>query len=106
MSEDGDETPSERLMQPYWGWRLVGGLLFLLGAYAFWYEPATLHAVEYPISLQGELGGHLRIAVISDLHGGAAYINTRKIDEVVSLANDARPDLTLLPGDFVGHDGR
>jgi predicted MPP superfamily phosphohydrolase len=107
MSEDAGEVPSERLMQPYWGWRLAGGLLFLLFAYAFWYEPATLRAVEYPVDLQGQLGGHLRIAVISDLHGGSPYINGRKIDEAVALANAARPDLILLTGDYVsgGHNG-
>jgi predicted MPP superfamily phosphohydrolase len=105
MSGDDDTEAAERLMQPYWGWRLAGGLLFLLAAYAFWYEPASLRSVEYPIALNGELGGHLRIAVISDLHGGSPYINEKKIQSVVALANAAKPDLILLSGDYVsGHD--
>lgn len=88
-------------MRPYWPLRLAGGLLLILGLYAFWYEPATLRSVEYPIRIDGGLGGTLRIAVIADLHGGAPYITEQKIDEVVALANDAKPDLVLLTGDYV-----
>jgi predicted MPP superfamily phosphohydrolase len=39
--------------------------------------------------------------VISDLHAGAPYINDAKIRRVVTMANDAKPDLILLAGDFV-----
>jgi predicted MPP superfamily phosphohydrolase len=45
--------------------------------------------------------GPFRIAVISDLHGGAPYINEEKIDRVVALANRAQPDIVLLTGDYV-----
>ncbi len=92
-------------MRPYWALRLIGGLLVLLVGYAFWYEPATIKSVEHSIRVAGGIGGALRIAVISDLHGGSPYINAHKIDAVVALANDAKPDLILLSGDFVGHDG-
>jgi predicted MPP superfamily phosphohydrolase len=88
-------------MQPYWPLRLIGGLLFLLGVYAFWYEPATLKSVEHPVRIDGGIGGHLRIAVIADLHGGAPYIGEKKIDKVVDLANASKPDLILLTGDYV-----
>jgi predicted MPP superfamily phosphohydrolase len=43
----------------------------------------------------------LRIAVISDLHAGAPYIDTAKIDRVVAMTNQAKPDLILLTGDYV-----
>src|SRR5690348_15945928 len=102
---NGGIEPGERLMQPFWGWRLAGGLLLLLAAYAFWYEPTSLRVAEYPIDLRGQLGGHLRIVVIADLHGGSPYINAHKIDDVVALANATKPDLLLLAGDYVGHDG-
>lgn len=88
-------------MRPYWPLRLAGALLLLLGLYAFWYEPATLRAVEYPIRIDGGIGGTLRIVVISDLHGGAPYITEQKIEQAVALANDAKPDLVLLTGDYV-----
>jgi predicted MPP superfamily phosphohydrolase len=51
-----------------------------------------------PASLKG-----LRIAVISDLHGGSPYITLDKIHQIVETTNAARPDLILLPGDFVIH---
>jgi predicted MPP superfamily phosphohydrolase len=43
----------------------------------------------------------LQVAVISDLHAGAPYIDTAKIDRVVAMTNAAKPDLILLTGDYV-----
>ena len=43
----------------------------------------------------------LTIAVISDLHAGAPFIDDAKIDRVVDITNDAHPDLILLTGDYV-----
>ncbi len=103
VSEAGVQPKTESFMQPRWPWRLVGGVLALLFAYAFWYEPATLKAVEYRIPV--DVGTPLRIAVIADLHAGAAYVGSRKIEEVVALANDAKPDLILITGDFVAAHG-
>ncbi len=108
MSEaESTEPEPERLMRPWWPLRLIGGLLLLLGVYAFWYEPATIKAVEHPVRIAGGIGGQLRIAVIADLHGGSLYIDDGKIDTVVALANAAKPDLVLLTGDYVsgGHSG-
>jgi predicted MPP superfamily phosphohydrolase len=39
--------------------------------------------------------------VISDLHGGAPFIDIAKIDRVVAMTNAAKPDLVLLTGDYV-----
>jgi len=77
--------------------------LAALGLYAFWWEPSGLRATVHPIELRAgadSLHG-LRIAVIADLHAGAPYIGEAKIDEAVSLANAARPDLILIAGDLV-----
>ena len=90
-------------------WRsgLVGGLAAIfvaLGLYGFWYEPASLHVVAHDIRLDAAArlsGTPLRIAVIADLHGGSPYIGEAKIEEVVALANGAKPDLILLTGDYV-----
>jgi predicted MPP superfamily phosphohydrolase len=43
----------------------------------------------------------LRIAAISDLHGGAPFIDAAKIDAVVAITNAAKPDLIVLNGDYV-----
>jgi predicted MPP superfamily phosphohydrolase len=103
IDEEPAPPPSEpeRLMQPYWPLRLAGGLLLILAVYGFWYEPDTLRAVEYPVRIEGGIGGALKIAVIADLHGGAPYITEEKIERVVALANAAKPDLVLLTGDYV-----
>jgi uncharacterized protein len=72
---------------------------------AFWLEPSSLRLTRYTIALPqapAALRG-LKIAVISDLHGGAPYIDIAKIDAVVAMANSAKPDLILLLGDYVGH---
>ena len=80
------------------------GAAAVFGAYGFWYEPSSLRAVEHRIALPQQNAipdDPLRIAVISDLHGGAPYIGEAKIDAVVAFANDAKPDLILLTGDYV-----
>jgi predicted MPP superfamily phosphohydrolase len=81
-------------------------LLVLLALHAFWLEPASLrlgvHHIPAPAGLRDF--GPLRIAVISDLHAGAPYIGTDKIDRVVALTNAAKPDLVLLTGDYMVQD--
>ncbi|HEX4296195.1 MAG TPA: metallophosphoesterase [Rhizomicrobium sp.] len=85
-------------------WRLVLVVILALGADAFWLEPASIRAVRHEIVLDradaGDIGT-IRIAVIGDLHAGSAYIDADKIRRVVALANDAKPDLILLAGDYV-----
>ena len=39
--------------------------------------------------------------MISDLHGGAPFIDEAKIDAMVGMTNAAKPDLILLAGDYV-----
>jgi predicted MPP superfamily phosphohydrolase len=68
---------------------------------AFWLEPASLRLSRYevpdsPAPLKG-----MSIAVISDLHAGAAYIDGNKLDRIVPTTNAAKPDLILLTGDYV-----
>ncbi|HXS08008.1 MAG TPA: metallophosphoesterase [Rhizomicrobium sp.] len=83
-------------------------LIFLFGLGlaldAFWLEPSSLRLARYDVTLEAPKLKGLKIAVISDLHGGAPYIGTDKIDQVVALANDAHPDLILLTGDYVIED--
>src|SRR5579872_4294296 len=80
-------------------------LIFLFGLGlaldAFWLEPSSLRLARYDLALDAPRLKGLKIAVISDLHGGAPYIGTDKIDRVVALTNAAHPDLILLAGDYV-----
>ena len=85
--------------------RIFRILLFVIAAGlaldAFWLEPSSLRLSRYDIALDAPALKGLRIAVIGDLHGGAPYIDTAKIDRVVAMTNQARPDLVLLAGDYV-----
>ena len=45
----------------------------------------------------------LTIAVVADLHAGAPHVGPEKLDRVVSLVNQRRPDLVVLLGDFIVH---
>src|ERR1044071_1809642 len=81
------------------------GLLFLavlaFAVYAGWLEPSSLRLSSYSVSQPAsELKG-LRIAVISDLHGGARYIDQAQIERMVRMTNQAKPDLVLLTGDYM-----
>src|SRR5436190_4166182 len=77
---------------------LASGWLLLRAA---WLEPSSLRVAAYTVPLSASALKGMRIAVISDLHGGAPYIDTEKIDQVVAMTNAARPDLVLLTGDYV-----
>jgi predicted MPP superfamily phosphohydrolase len=83
---------------------LLAVLMAPLAFYAFVIEPASLRLARYDIALEQapDLRG-LRIAVISDLHGGAPFIDDAKIAQVVAMTNAARPDLILLTGDLNAH---
>jgi uncharacterized protein len=74
-----------------------------LALWAFVIEPSRLVIRETRITLPSwpaNING-LRVAVISDLHAGSPFITLDKIQRVVEMTNAARPDLILLPGDFV-----
>lgn len=77
---------------------LAGGWLLLRAA---WLEPSSLRVSAYPVAQPAPALKGLRIAVISDLHAGAPFIDTAKLDRLVAMTNAARPDLILLTGDYV-----
>src|ERR1700744_705920 len=67
----------------------------------FWLEPSSIKLARHDIALDAPAMKGLHIAVISDLHAGAPYIDAAKIDRVVAMTNAASPDLILLTGDYV-----
>src|SRR5690242_20551783 len=85
--------------------RLLLILLLLAGGWfllrAAWLEPSSLRVSAYTVAQSSPALKGLRIAVISDLHAGAPYIDTAKLDRIVAMTNAARPDLILLTGDYV-----
>ncbi len=84
------------------------GLLALCLGLAVWavlIEPGRLVVKEVELSLPSwprEMPP-LTIAVVADLHTGAPHVGPEKLDRVVSLVNQRRPDLVVLLGDFIVH---
>jgi hypothetical protein len=82
---------------------LICAIALALAAWAILIGPDRLVVNEARIELPSwpnELKG-LRIAVISDLHPGGLSVTRDKLRLVVEKANQTRPDLILLAGDFV-----
>jgi hypothetical protein len=77
--------------------------VIILGAWAFWLEPASLfnenHRIAVP-SWPAQCDG-IRIAVLADLHVGSPFNGTDKLGRIVDLTLAAKPDLILLLGDYV-----
>ena len=87
--------------------RLVVAICLLLclgcGLWGFLIEPNRLIVRQETINIQGwpiELSG-LRIAVISDIHAGSAFIDEAKLRRVVAETNQTKPDLIVLLGDYM-----
>lgn len=78
-------------------------ILIIFGGWAFWYEPSSLTVKNYDLKIAKWNPAHnnLKIAAISDIHGGSNFITEEKIRRVVEKANEQNPDLIVLLGDFV-----
>jgi uncharacterized protein len=79
-------------------------LCILLGlCWGFIWEPSRLTEEKYDLKLPNwpaACNGY-RVSVASDIHAGAPYIGVEKIDRMVAMIQAQKPDLVLLPGDFV-----
>jgi uncharacterized protein len=81
---------------------LAGSVPFLAATYGFASTRLryTIHRVDVPMAnLPKELDG-LRIAQLSDIHIGD-YMTPDEIARAVGMANDLRPHLAVVTGDFV-----
>jgi predicted MPP superfamily phosphohydrolase len=89
----------------------LGVVLLLLACLVFWgffIEPGRLIVRQETIQIDGwprELDG-LRIAVLSDIHAGAWFIDERKLRLIVERTNQLQPDLIVICGDYIAGDGR
>lgn len=81
-------------------------IFFLFLLWARFAEPHILRVKKYNFSTSLTLSEEerekksLKIAVFSDLHVGV-FRQPRKIERVVNKVNKLKPDLVLIPGDFV-----
>lgn len=76
-----------------------------LAAWGFLWEPNQVEVRRVTIELPGWPKDHgpLRVALLSDVHAGAPFIDANKIESVVAAINREHPDLILLLGDYVIH---
>jgi predicted MPP superfamily phosphohydrolase len=85
---------------------LAGGFPFLAATYGFAAGRLRykVERVDVPITnLPPDLEG-LRIAQLSDIHIGD-YMPAPEIARAVAMANDLRPDISFVTGDFVSSEG-
>jgi predicted MPP superfamily phosphohydrolase len=84
---------------------VLAGLLLITacGVWGFLVEPNRLIVHQdtnridtWPKELSG-----WRIAVISDIHTGAPFINDKKLQQIVNTTNAVNPDLVVLLGDYM-----
>jgi len=101
----GGFSPSRRTFFQYAA-VLAGGFPFLAATYGFAAGRLryTIERVDVPVAnLPPELDG-LRIAQLSDIHIGD-YMPPREIARAVDMANELRPDISFVTGDFVSSEG-
>jgi uncharacterized protein len=85
---------------------LAGGFPFLAATYGFAAGRLRymVERVDVPVAnLPPELDG-LRIAQLSDIHIGD-YMPPHEIARAVDMANELRPDISFVTGDFVSSEG-
>ena len=101
----GGFSPSRRTFFQYAA-VLAGGFPFLAATYGFAAGRLryTIERVDVPVAnLPPELEG-LRIAQLSDIHIGD-YMPPLEIARAVDMANELRPDISFVTGDFVSSEG-
>jgi predicted MPP superfamily phosphohydrolase len=78
-----------------------------LGLYAFVIEPNRLVVNSYEIKIDEATSAidGLKIVAISDLHGGANFIDSAKLEFVAKTVNAQKPDIVFILGDFVSQTG-
>jgi len=73
----------------------AGGYGFLIGRHSYHINSVSLPLSGLPQPLDG-----LRIVQLSDIHAGS-YMSIPEVRRVVGMANELRPDLIVVTGDFI-----
>lgn len=82
---------------------IVAVLLTAALGYAYYIEPKRLVITKATVAVPNfspKLNG-LKIAAISDIHGGSNGVTEERLRELVTRTNEQRPDIIVLLGDYV-----
>ncbi|QYO68212.1 metallophosphoesterase [Leptolyngbya sp. 7M] len=86
---------------------ILAGCLLLIGllTYSYFVEPNRLVINKQEISLKrlDPAFEGLRIAAISDIHGGSNGASDRNLERLVESVNSLEPDIIVLLGDYISH---
>ncbi|WP_226646734.1 metallophosphoesterase [Microbulbifer variabilis] len=82
---------------------LILAVGIILSVWAFFAEPRSFRINEQTLRLDTwpAACSEMKVAVIADLHVGSPYKGMDSLRSLVRKVNASRPDLVLLPGDFV-----
>ncbi len=80
-------------------------LLVLILAAALWgfvFEPKRLQIRRLEVGLENWSGEPFTALFLTDLHIGSSHVGLSAADRLIARANELKPDLILLGGDFLG----
>jgi predicted MPP superfamily phosphohydrolase len=105
--------PPEWGRTPKWPKRIrvtLAAIPVVLGLLAFWgffIEPNRLVVRHETIQIQNWPAplSDLKIAVLSDIHAGSAFIDDQKLRLIVKRTNELNPDLIVILGDYMSGRG-
>ena len=78
-----------------------------VAAWAVAIEPRLLRMRPRELDVPGWSEGldGLRVAVLADIHAGAPPVNERRLHEIVGRVNAQAPEIVVILGDLLAHDG-
>lgn len=84
---------------------LFWSVVIVLGLWAFIFEPGFRHHTKtYKIQIKNWLLGKYKVVVLADLHIGSPFNDLSRLEKIVHLVNEQKPDLILITGDLVIHE--
>ena len=78
-------------------------LVLVAVVWGFFIEPKRIQLRRLEVGLENWLGEPFTVLFLSDLHIGSSHVGFDAADRLIARANELKPDIILLGGDFFGH---